>query len=202
MILVSIGIDGNTVIESSNIKRVFRKGNYGNTFDPDGMIGNLVQSLRTLENSNISKLISLATASKTPDNAVDKIKNIIYTYNYCTGLYKEKASRILKGEEQPRDVIKSFFYSEDANKGMYPITPAKICSDHFWERVRGYHLFEKFDSIPRILSVDLKKDFEIGSSRFLSIEASLGFCDQLNYPLTFTEVHKHSISLALEKVDG
>lgn len=203
MIVVSIGFDGKTVAEDLNIKEALRTGSYGYKLDAKGMIGNIISELRSLDNKHISKAISLAKSSTTPDNAAKKIRNIVATYKQCMDLYTQRNARFKAGDESIREIVKSYFYSEEGKKGIIPVEPIKICNDYSWNKLKGTSKsFSEFQSVPRVLSIEIGKDLSIGEARLFSIEVTLGYSNNKGAAQeVFTEVSKHTVNFTMERLD-
>lgn len=207
MIVVSIGFDGKTIADGINIKQAFNSTGgyyYSGNLSPNKMISMVMGEVRSLENKNISKSISLAKGSTTPENAAKKIRNVISDYKKCLDLYMERNERFKSGKEDIREIIRSYFYSEQGRDGYLPVKPVAICSQHSWNNLKKLNLpsLKGFNSIPRVVSINIGKDMEIGGARLFTFEVTLGQANGgSSIQEEFEEVSKHKISLALERTD-
>ncbi len=204
MIAVSIGIDGTTVVADIDLKTALR-ANGGGYIDAKSMVGNVISALRNLENKKITKSISLARNSATPDNAAKKIRNIITTYKECMDLFHERAARMRLGEEDIREVIREYFYSDKGKAGLLPAEPIRICSDHAWNSLKKLNIpaFAAFSSVPRVLDIQVGKDFSIGDARLFSVEVTLGSSNEKGGAREeFTEVSTHTINFTMERLES
>lgn len=208
MIQVSIGIDGTTIVDDINLKEALRSGGsghwYGSKVDPKSMVGNVIHELRSLDNKNITKSISLARNSTTPDNAAKKIRNIITTYKECMDLFHERSERMRLGEEDVRQIIREYFYSEKGKAGILPAEPIRICSDYAWVSVKKLNIptMTKFPEVPRVLGIEVGKDFSIGDARLFSVEVTLGCSNNKGGAKEeFTEISNHTINFTMERLD-
>ena len=103
------------------------------------------------------------------------------------------------------EIIKSYFSSEEGKNGFLPLEPVKICSYYYWNRLKKYNIkqYEDFKNVPRILHIEIGKDFSVGDARLFSINVTLGYSSE-DGPAkeTFTEISKHTINFSMERIEN
>lgn len=205
MIVVSIGVNGNTILENLNIKDVFSAGSgyRSNYASNESLLASFMSELRSTENEIIKKSMDLARNSSTPDNAAKKIRKIVEGYSQCIDLYSERLQRMKDGEAIS-NVIREYFFSEDGKRGILPIKPVAICGKYNWNLLKKQNTspYNKVENVPRIMHIEITRDMSIGEARLFTMDVKLGYSNEKSGPTEeFTELGTHVVSLTMERVE-